>query len=238
MGASAAGSIARTITTRERDLTGRTDYPRSPPAPTGVAPRIHDAHGSVTGGSVEPVHPTSDSRWTPMRSRRDVLKLGALIAAERRDRSAARRVRRAGRKRSGLRRSSSARSPSAHRHPPTHALSGPITVLAGRRRSEHRTGAEEGLRRLQGPEPRHRVGHPGDPGPRPRMGSAGACRAGVGRAGGARDARWLVRSSVDARRPAGGPRRRPGAGQGARSSAGAIPSRGPGRDHDASLPPP
>ena len=66
------------ITTRERDLT-EPNHTRSPPADRRGSDR--DARRSTRSSPVEPVHPTSDSPWTRMRSRRDVLKLGAAIAA-------------------------------------------------------------------------------------------------------------------------------------------------------------
>ena len=80
---------------------------------------------------MEPVHPTSDSTWTRMRSRRDVLKLGAVIAAG----GAVAPLLAACAAPSGSAAASVAPSaggsaaPSAA--PTTHALSGPITVLMG-----------------------------------------------------------------------------------------------------------
>ena len=117
--------------------------------------------------------PTAASRWNRRLGRRDVLRLGAVIAAGGVRRAIARRVcRRASANSSAPSRCFCAPSPSS-----------PEAAIRARE-----PALKQGLRRLQGAEPRHRVGHPGAPGRRPRMGPAGACRDGVRRAGRARDA--------------------------------------------------
>ena len=121
--------FARTITTPERDLTGRTilalRWPRRGKRPYGSTTRTVSQ-----GGLVEPVHPTSDSPWTRMRSRRDVLKLGAVIAAG----GAVAPLLAACAAPSGSAAASvapsSGGSPAPSAAPTTQALSGPITVLA------------------------------------------------------------------------------------------------------------
>ena len=147
-----------TITTRERDLTDRTILALRRPDV-----RTRPTHESRSRRSpVEPVHPTSDSPWTRMREspRRAQARCGIaaggvvapLLAACAAPDGAPRLVRPCRQR---------AASPTRQRR----RCPVPITVLRRRRRSEHRAGAAAGLRRLQGPAPRHRVGHPGAPGP-------------------------------------------------------------------------
>ncbi len=150
--------------------------------------------------------PTSDSPWTRMRGRRDVLKLGA---GDRRWRGAASLARRVRRRRAAASAASVVRSRD-RRGSSAQVLSGPSRSCARGGDPSTEPALHEGLRRLQGSASRHRVGHPDAPGRRPRMGPARA--RSVGRPG---EPVGLVlidgqqRSRLGARRPAGGPRRRP-----------------------------
>ena len=171
---------------------------------------------------------TRSRATTPFRDvwhRRDVLKLGASIAAggvaRRWSPRARRRTERHRRRRIRRRRAD--------------ALAGPITLLAG-----GDPGTEPALQKVYDDFKAHHPGIEWDiralPGGGPEWDRLARAAIDVRRARRPRDDQRADSSRVGAGRPAGGPRRGPGAGRRPRARAGAVPPRRARRGDHAAFP--